>query len=376
MLISDLLASERITGTVSELRFPKTRIQNFLGTNVGGRASQRANGGTGGHETSYDVFNTTRDLPHLMARATGPRTNQLSPMARVRHTMLRVYESRPLDYDKIWHNRAIGSNPGTIDVGGQQYIAKQERNLAQIMVNMREFAAAMMLRGSMGVLQATASQIPVLPGAGTRDIDFGISAGHKGQAGGIITASWATAGTKIVDHILALRAKAEEDTGYTLEHALINSKTWGYLVNNTQVQTLAGTASQPWDKSERVVDRGPDNEPVNEWVATLRAIPDLMFHISDHGLDVWDGSANTFAKMIPDDHIIFTPEPDGTWNELHEGSEPVKDDASSPVVERFGLYAYKAETVRPTGVNIDMLDNFLPVLTVPDAIWFLKVANF
>lgn len=379
--LQDILSATRMMATVSELRQPKARHSTMMGANIGGRAEERAP--LGGHSTEWDVFNTTREVVGYRHPETPPHEDQLDPVAHRTATLFRSYESRQLSADRIWNNRMIGGSTNEVDKGGVDYINRQEKNLSQKFANSREWATVLACRGKIGTLRtgsgANAEIIPVDPELGidgTVEIDFGVSADHLGNCGGIIAGPWSNPSTKIVSQLLNLRAQGEQDTGYPIQRGFIDSTVWGYLINNTQVQTLAGSSNPAWTRVERVVDRGPENEPINEWRGILTAIPDIEWTISDHGLNVPNtATTRSFQKMYKSDRCLLTPDETTDWFSMHIGSEPVKDDHMSPIVERFGFYAYSMENLKPTGYEMLMLDNYLPVLLVPDAIFYPDITQ-
>ena len=157
---------------------------------------------------------------------------------------------------------------------------------------------------------------------GETTIDFRIPAGNLTQldmlgGGNILDADWATAATDIPGHLHEINAAMIQLTGMGLAHVVLTSVGWQHIVNNTKVQAQGGSGMTAFESLQRVSG--------GEFTAMLRALPWLTFHVIDYGLEIWNGSSETFTKLIEDDHAAFLPEPSPRWVQYLEGSEIVTE---------------------------------------------------
>lgn len=186
-------------------------------------------------------------------------------------------------------------------------------------------------------------------------------------AGNILNADWATAGTDIPKHLHQINAALVQLTGLGLAHVVLTSVGWQYLVNNTKVQAQGGSANVVFDSLQRV--------GAGEFSVVLRALPWVTFHVIDYGLDVWSGSSETFAKLIPDTHAAFFPEPSRRWAQFLEGSEIVTEGPNGPKSEQYGFHPFAYPVHDPSGWNLSAVFNGIPALYLPEAVAFGKITG-
>ena len=82
----------------------------------------------------------------------------------------------------------------------------------------------------------------------------------------------------------------------------------------------------------------------------------------------------TTTQVIPDDRVVFLPEPTSQWVSGFNGSEIVRENRLAPGEERFGMQAWTEPTTQPAGFELLAVDNFLPALFIPKAIGYATVA--
>ena len=105
-----------------------------------------------------------------------------------------------------------------------------------------------------------------------------------------------------------------------------------------------------------------------EFTATLRGLPWLTFHVIDYGLEIWNGSTETFTRLIDDNHAAFLPEPSPRWVQYLEGSEIVTEGPGGPKHERFGFHAWSYPVHDPSGWTLSAVLNGIPALYTPQAL--------
>lgn len=372
--VSKILAPQRIMGVVKRVQGGRQSLAKLLGY-VGDGANIAP---IGGRQTSYDVFNSTRQLPRGIAPDGVRRLAPPQVVGNVQVVFPRAGETIPLLYEKMINQRAIGGPTSNLDKRGLAYIGHQEKFLAEKFLNLIEFQAASMFRGQyhfapvndQSFIHSWAST--GLPGEKT--INFQIPTGNKGQLnmlgdGNIIDVSWDSQDANdlydadIPNQFFGINAAMEALCGLPLEHVSMNSLTWNYLVKNQQVKSQAGIANMPLQSIER-----PEGW---HFTGLIRAVPWLTFHIMDHVLEIENPAGEfTRTKVLEDGHIYGHPEPSSAWTELGQGSEIVVEGlaANATTEERFGQYAWATPSDNPAGYNLHQVYNGLPLLYVPGAV--------
>ena len=362
-----ILAPKTILQAISQLELPATTLQNLFGW--GFRGSNRLQ--QTGRNFSYDVIDHTRTL--ATARVPGQAAQRQKPQ-KVRHvtgTFPRSAEVIGLLDEDLLNHRRIGGQLDELDANGESYLTRQEAYLGQRFANLIEFQTAAMLRGSYSFDNDGDALLHTFTG-GEDTVDFALPSGNLGQldmlgGGNLLSADWASAGTDIPLHLQNINAAMVQLTGLGLSHVVLTGRGWQYVINNTKVQTLGGSANVVFDAINRV--------GAGEFTAVLRAIPWITFHIVDYGLDVWDGSGDVFMKLIEDDHAAFFPEPSPRWAQYLEGSEIVTEGPGGMKTEAHGLYPYAYATHDPSGWELCAVFNGIPALYLPKAIAYGKITG-
>jgi hypothetical protein len=177
----------------------------------------------------------------------------------------------------------------------------------------------------------------------------------------ILDASWDNAGANIPLQIGKInQARAVQGVG-PVTNILCNSIIWNYLINNDYLIMHAGSSNSPFEVYKREVGTRSDGSPMHEYVGAFKSLPGVSFHISDEGLELWNGTTEIFTKHFPDTMAIFMGDPTGGQFTLYQGSEPIAEYDGGPESVRVGLSAWSKKTSNPTGTEIYVLDNALPV---------------
>ena len=201
----------------------------------------------------------------------------------------------------------------------------------------------------------------------SRTIDFGVPGNNQNQLNGIISASWATAGTEILEHIEGIKSAAVQTSGYPIRHAFYGRKIPTYLANNNTAKEILRTDPL---LAQAIKNRG-----------TFQ-IQNITFHPMDEGF--FETASGSITKWWGDDTLVFTPDPSEEWYGFEEGSSLIPNSvgggaSTSPesavgnATLRFGMAAYGMVQADPLGVKIVAIDNFLPILKVPSAIFIADV---
>jgi hypothetical protein len=363
---AQVLAPKTILKAISQLELPGTSLQRLFGWGFGGANVDRQSG----RNFSYDVMQATRSI--AVGRMPAQSSSRQAPqqVKNVSGTFPRAAEVIPLLDEELLNRRAIGHSSDELDRGGESYITRQEVFLAQRFANLIEFQTAAMLRGQYRYEALGDDLRHSFTGAGTA-VNFGIPSSNQGDLdmlgdGPILSALWSNNATDIPQQLHSINAAMVRLTGMGLAHVVLTSVGWKHVLENTKVQEQGGSSQVAWESMKRV--------GAGEFTAVLRAIPWVTFHIVDYGLSVWTGSAETFEKLIEDDHAAFFPQPSSRWVQFLEGSEIVTEGPGGPRSERFGFYPYSYPTHDPSGWDLCAVFNGLPGLYLPEAIAYGQIA--
>lgn len=357
---AQLLAPQTIRKAISQLDLPGTSLQTLFGWGLGGDNVTRQ----AGRNFSYDIFNITRQLATGRNPGQAMSTTKAQSVQNVTAVFPRSAEKIQLLDEDLLNRRQIGGPDSNLDRGGEVFLTRQEAHLAQRFANLIEFQTAAMCRGSYSYLNDGDLLRHGFSG-GSTTVDFRVPAGNRNQldmlgTGNILDADWATAATDIPAHLHAINAAMIQLTGLGLAHVVLTSVGWQYVVNNTKVQGQGGSGERAFESLRRTSS--------GEFTATLRALPWITFHVIDYGLDIWNGSTETFTKLVEDNHAAFLPEPSPRWVQYLEGSEFCTEGPGGTKHERFGFHAYAFPTHDPSGWELCAVLNGIPALYTPQAL--------
>lgn len=365
--VNELMAPEVILREVSRLQLPGTVLSDLFGWGMSARDPETQTGNMIDYplrDGSYDVFNRTQEV--ATARVPGQAHANMPPqkVGKVRFTIPRSAERIPLTDEDLVNRRAIGQAVTVVDSMGENYIMRQKRYLAEKVANMIEFQTAALLRGSY-TFDQQGDELRQGFSGGEETIDFQIPSGNKNQldmtgGGAIIDASWATSTTDIPGHFLEINDAMNSLTGLGIEHAVMNSRTFAYLLNNDKIKAQAGTSNTPFETYNRT---GPARFSV-----TLKALPWLQLHIVDYKLRIWNGSAFAITSLIADDQVSMFPTPSPAWVQYLNGGEVVTEGPNGVRAFRHGAYFYGYPSWDPSGWNLCEVHNGIPALYIPAAI--------
>ncbi|KKN74307.1 hypothetical protein LCGC14_0392460 [marine sediment metagenome] len=147
------------------------------------------------------------------------------------------------------------------------------------------------------------------------DIDFSVPAGNQNQLdilgnGAIISASWATASTKIITQLRQIRKEYRQLVGMPLVHALYGENVPSHILDNNQTKELVNRSDVLRDK---LAFSSTGEIPMGflgfQWWPMDQAF-----------FEQTDGSTTEFWGP---DTVVFAPEPSTEWLEWIEGSYPI-----------------------------------------------------
>jgi hypothetical protein len=180
--------------------------------------------------------------------------------------------------------------------------------------------------------------------------DFGIANNHRGNLGGLVSALWSVAGTKISDQLEAIRYDA-------LKHGA-PAPTEIYVHRLSKKFLRANTEFNDWAKfcSDRAVD------------AVLRGdVIENLWGFNWHFIDgTWTDVTGTIRDLIPQTQAVIVPRP-GPWLRPLQGSElvpgeigyaPTWQSALAHIRKVYGEFAYSMVKHNPVALEFFYGDNF------------------
>jgi hypothetical protein len=357
---STVLAPKTILQAISQMDLAGTSLQNLFGWGM--RGTNRVQ--QSGRSFAFDVLNHTRKI--ATGRVPGQSASRQRPqkVSTTAGVFPRAAETINLLDEDLLNRRRIGGSVEELDHFGESYLTRQEAYLGQRFANLIEFQTAAMIRGSYSYNE---DGDDLLHGFATGDaaIDFLIPAGNRDQLdmlgdGDILDADWATAATDIPGHLAAINAAMVQLTGLGLSHVVLTSEGWQHIINNDKVQELGGSSNVVYESVRRAA--------AGEFTAIVKALPWITFHVVDYGLEVFDGTNETFMKLIEDDHAAFLPDPSPRWVQYLEGSEIVTEGPGGAKSEVYGFYPFAYPTHDPSGWDLCAVFNGIPALYLPEAL--------
>lgn len=385
--VNDLLAPLVVKRTISRLNLPGTALSQLFGWNIGngpiaGAIFQDGNEGEGGtahrgntedsaiRTGQYDIFDHTRKIASGLTPGASLTRTKPQKVGQVQYTIPRAGERMTLKYEDLNNMRKIGSNADQIDSRGRRYLLMQERYLAARFANMVEFQTAAMIRGSYSFTQYGDRLAQSFSG-GEITIDYQRPAGNLGKlqmgtGADIISADWDSASTDIPDQLYRINDAMINQCGQGLKHVVVTSRGWGYLMNNTKIQTQGGSSRAPFEELAR--------KSYGQFVGILRNLPWVTFHIVDYGLEIETAeNTYTYTKMIDNDYAAFLPEINDSWSIYIRGGEEVVEGPNGAQSFQYGFYPYSYPEFDPAGHNLCMVHNGFPANPVPKAIAYGKI---
>ena len=344
------------------------------------------NGNNSVRNVVYRVFDKSRVTAKARAPGTGPATVSPNEMGQATIAVARFHQKMNLEYEMLGNLSPMVGPNSQIDVAGQNYIMRQETNMAEQFNNSVEMLAAAMLRDSLyfymvgddWFMNFTA---PVAPTVGFQ-VNFQIPSGNKNQlnmlgTGNIIGTSWANTGAPIISDLNSIVAGFVQLTGFAMTDVIINSLMWTNLLLNTSLRNVAGSANTVFNEYDRSPETFPDGMDGVYYKCVLRGMPNITFHICDDvvalntDIDPSYGNApsgGSLAKLVPDTLAIFAPQASSQWTEMYHGGEYVVENPGMPGMLRTGYYAWRQYSTQPSVLELISVLNCIPLLYVPKAV--------
>jgi len=380
--LAQMLKYEFVLGIFSRLASPATQLSSFYGMRPESPGTERA---LNGRNVGWDIFDNTRTMAKARSPYSGPASTRLKPTGHVSATLVRLYEKIDIIHEKVYGTRPLGAQYGDVDRTGQTYVGRQIKYAAQRTQNTMEFMVSRMFRGGFAIEVDGEDHFLREKNAGTVNVDYQIPPNNIGRvpelAGGdpVIDADWDVATTDIASQLLNLNKVSERLSGLPITEFWINSTTLGYLYENNQLASVAGSSARIFDTlTGQEISTVDDGSRPSGITVVFRAMPQYKFHIYDAVLNVdsqVDSSVESDTSLfIPDGRCIATPHPSMTeWRGTAVGSEPIRENDESEVVYKEGFSSWSKRMNDPPGEELRTLTNILPILYIPSAVFYLTV---
>lgn len=330
-----------------------------------------------GRNGAYHVYNHVRKIAHGRAPGTAAGRRAANPMGRVDFTYPRMHDSVDL-LAEVLHNLGRIDDPAVRDAAGAQMISRQTDTLGELAANWRKAQLVGILRDSLYIdmdgdneyisWTDDSSSVPNVRYNGRMPSGNKTTLNMTG-AGAIIDASWATASTDIPKHLGAINAAFQQNCGGHLAACICTSSLWNYVINNDHVAAIHGSANPPFKILERAeLDPAIGNTMKNVYRGVLNVYPDIIWYITDEGLDVGAPGAEAYSKIVEETAVIFCGfNPGDKVLGIYEGSEPIAEYDGAAEAVKVGLSSWSVKRSNPTSTDLFILDNALVVNHVPNS---------
>jgi hypothetical protein len=373
VLLETILATPQIMQLVSEIAVGNTPMANFYGLSRGN--SPKVKSMSAANTIAWDVLDNVRTLPYSFGSKDGPAPGQQQTVNTAVATLAHFGEQHAFLYDDFQQFRNLGGPFGSIDRDGVKYIAAQLELVQQKMDNLREFMVSRMFYGSFGLKRSSTNGRYFWPCdiSDTPDvtIDYGLPAAHKSQLnvfgdGDLITTTWSTAGTDVAAQLRNVYAAGAKRFGSPWNHCWINTKTLNYLFKNTSMQYSQPTGFTTYKSFTKEQQSLEGQKGMYDVV--FNACPLMTFHVCDFTHTVL-AESNAFTSaggmrmVVPDDRVIFTPDPSSSWVSFGVGGRTIQPTVADAYGFRYGLTSYSMPIVGagPAGKTVVIEDCFLPL---------------
>lgn len=370
--LQQLLSPQVLTKVISQVAATSDWLAMLFGCQPGGKNIVNHGHGRAG---AFHIYNHVRKVAAGRAPGTAAGRRAPNPMGRVDFTYPRMHDSVGL-LAEILHNLGRIDDPAVRDAAGADMIRRQTTTLGELAANWRKAMLIGSLRDELYINFDGDNTYFDFSGGGSPAVQqhARMPAGNKSQlnmlgAGNIIDASWATASTDIPKHLGAINAAFQQLNGGHLAAVLTNHQVWHEVITNDVVAAVHGSANKPFVELERdALDPVLASTMKNVYRARLSVYPDIIWYITDEGIEIGAPGSETFTKIVPANKALFIGhEPDDGTVACYEGSEPIAEYDGGPESVKVGLASWSVKRANPTSTDLFVLDNALCVSHIPDS---------
>lgn len=316
-----------------------------------------------GNFSTWEVYGDTRDTGTITAYG-GPATRRnLQSKSQGKAILCHTLDEIAMNQNQL--NAIMRAGDATqIDEKGQEEIARQTAQAATILKNGRVASVVSMLAS--GKIYTAAGQIVDSTYSGAVEhADLGIPSANSGNLGGIISAKWDVASTAIATQIENIQKQRQINGTPVLRYCGYGPGVSDALLSNTIVAKMVENGRISVDPATGLIE--------GLWGMTWYPLTGNFLKSSATAY------TNPFAKKV-----VFHPEPNRNWFEMHQGSYVVADNANATIGsdavsivrglrKMQGAFSYAEWAGNPKTIVQTFGDTWLPVLYQPSAIYIPTV---
>lgn len=318
-----------------------------------------------GDKANYIKYTGTRQVARVSPYGAPPVQTKKVDVSDQNIKLLHTEEKMPFSQE-LYRVFRDWENYKPQQMFARQQIVYQGEQFAQRFDNLRVASVTQMLALGLLYFDVNGNLLPTSSGADLT-IDYGVPANNKNQLNGLISASWATTSTNIVNQINNIKMTAVQTTGHPLKYAFYGKNIAGYITNNTSMQYYLARNAQ---LNEKFISTGTIPPGVLDliWVPVQNAF--------------FEDQNGTVQEIFGADTVTFFPEITKNIYTLFEGSMLVPSSfgmfadamaALSSLTEMYGRFRYAYLDVPPTQIFDVAGDTFLPMLRNPSSIFIADV---
>jgi len=374
-----LLRPQVLTRVISQQAVPSDWLSYLFGVKgMGGKKGKNCLNEGHGRNGSYFIFDHLRKVGAGRAPGAAAHRTRHNPLGEVSFKYPRMHDSMEFNIERL-NNFGKITDPHSRDRAGMVYIEHQTRALKELGHNWRRAMMVGALRDQLYIgrngedewfdFDNLSGSTPVI------QLEVGRRPnGNKGRLdmigeGDIINASWSDATTDIPAQVGKINAAFQQLCGGHLAAVVITDEVWQNITRNRRVQELHGTAHRPFDELKRDMFTDEVAKSMDKVMAArLSFCPNVIWYITDEGLELGKPGSETYQKIVPDNNAVFIGHrPDDGTVAVYEGSELVRERDHMEKVNKVGMQCWFAGSSQPTRDTIFTLDNAIVVDHVPNS---------
>jgi hypothetical protein len=366
--IKDVLGAEVLLGMTGDYakELPITHLPPGL---FRGRCVHPINSNTG-----YVLVGAgTNKTAKVAQRGSPGRPVTISGISRRPEVLLHSSNSIELKADLLMNLvNGKGDNNGQAaqEVFAKTEIARQVRESVVLSTNLRTQALSSLF-GLGKIWYDVNGDALASSSNATVTVDPGIPANNLNLLNGLITASWATSSTPIVQNLMSVNRQClVNGKGRTgpIEHAVYGLNIFKYIYDNTEASAYLSRM------------------PGGQQAFAAGTIPQGFAGIKNWWpgyMGFYNNASDTTVFPFGDDTLALFPEPDPSWYELQEGIQAVPDgavmqgasleDVLSNASIKSGMFSYCVPRYNPLAAEMIFGDNFLPAIHIPEVVFIADV---
>jgi len=322
---------------------------------------------TMGDKTKYFRYPGQRQVAKISPYGSPARQRNMTSLSIKEFQLVHSIESLTAGPDFINNCKMLNAYGSSIFAGKiQDELDRQAEQFGLLFSNLRTAMVHSMIANGKLWFDSSGNLLPSSSGVDLT-VDYEVPANNLNQLNGIISASWATAGTNISLQISQIQAANVQAGGKGLKYAIYGKNISSYLLNNTALQGY-------FARNSGFRDYLVNTNEIADGTLGLTWIPARFAYYVDN-----DG---TTRESFGGDTVTFLEELDSNYYCVEEGSyevpttlQPQADMTSAldSLKTVYGMFGYAVAKMNPVGFEFFMGDTFLPRFPVPERVFIADV---